>query len=207
MGCSDFVCDSHHGYTLSRNAFQTGQNFFSYSNEGNLRFGSENTTYSGGSLTSTKINFFDDCFDVCYGHFFIPNLAFGAELNIRGTSDNYQGSEQKESTSSWQIGPIVEFHPFEANGLNNFAIKGGIGFGDDKTSETFSGTGSSSSTSSITQSYFGYHFGIAYVDYFAPSIALVPEIGYKGSSYKYTGGDTKETYNGPYVGWGIRYSF
>ncbi|HEV2353347.1 MAG TPA: outer membrane beta-barrel protein [Puia sp.] len=206
FGCSDFACDSHNGYRLSRAAFLPGQNFINYGDDGRLRFGSENTTYSGGSITGTKLNVVDDCFDVCYGHFFFPGIAFGAEINVRGTSDSYQGIDEKNTTSSWRIGPIVEYHPFEGNGINNFAIKGGIGFGADKSTSTYSGS-SGSGSSSVTQNYFGYNAGIAYVDYFAPSLAIVPEVGYRGSTLKYNSGSTKESYNGFFLGWGVRYSF
>jgi hypothetical protein len=199
MGCRDFMCDCHHGFSLSKNIYQPGTSFFDFDTRGNFGFGTLKTTYSGSSAGSQQQNYSLESIGLGYDVYILHNIAIGGRVEIGGNSQKDKTTNIKSTTGRWMITPMVEFNLPVNNGWNNTFLKAGVGFGSEKNS-----TSGSSISSSLKYNIFSYYTLIGYNDFIAKRLAFTPKIGYEWNSFKNTTTDIKQKSSGLQLEFGMR---
>ncbi len=198
MGCNQFSCDCHHGFSLSHNVYQPGTSFIDFSTHGGFDFGTLKTTYTGSSSVQEESHS-REMLDAGYSIYVLPNFAVGGSIAVGGTSEKDKNSSAKVTTGNWMITPMLEFNLPVDNGWNNSFLKLGVGFGSEKST-----SGSGSNSSSVTDNIFSYYALVGYNDFIARRLAFVPRIGYECNTFKNTSTDVKEKSNGIEVELGLR---
>ena len=196
MGCSDHMCDSHHGFSLSKNIYQPGTGFIDFTSRGRFGFGTEKTTYSG---STQQENYSSESVKFGYSYYVLRNIAIGGSLELGGSSQKDKNSNYKVTGSDWMITPMVTLNLPVDNGWNNSFLQAGVGFGSEKTT-----VNSGSSSSSDKTNIFKYYALVGYNNFFGKRLAFTPRIGYEWNTYKDTDTGIKQKGNGIEIEMGVR---
>jgi hypothetical protein len=191
FGCSDYMCDRHHEFSISDKLYQPGTSFFDFTTSGKLGFGTIDTKNSGYGSTSGSIDY--SCESIClsYGYYLLPGLAGGLRLGYDGNTQKNDASNFKMNTSRFMISPMLELNAPFSKGWNNLFLNLEAGFGRENSSNS----NFTSSTSTKTN-IFNYGGFIGYNNFFSKYVALTPKLGYEFSSLKFSDSDYKQHNNG-----------
>ena len=147
-------------------------------------FGFGNSKFEYGSNES-KTDISGGSLEFEYGHYIIPYLALGAEINWASQVAK-QGSS-KDKSSSILFTPMLTGNLPVENCWNNLFLQTGYGFGQEKTVSGF-GTNKENITT--------FCVNLGFNDFFGKHISFTPKIGYEWETFKDPDTDIKEKWSG-----------
>lgn len=172
---------------------------FAQFNKGNILVGgttdlsgsfTTSKTKSGGT-TTTNGKFSSFSIEPQAGYFVMDNLAIGTGLVLSTSTFKDDGSSDKSTSSSIGLTPFARYY------FDKFYAQGTIGFGSNKSKNTFNNT-----TTESTQNFFSFSIVGGYVIFISDAIALEPQLGYSRRTVD-TGSNTKGINSGIVFGIGL----
>jgi hypothetical protein len=186
--CSGYQCDCHHGRSFSKGIYDQGRSFIGYSSMGDFGFGNSKTTFNNATDKST---FSGGSLNFEYGYYFTKDIAIGAGLDWFSSTDKSGGTKYTNSGITFM--PTITLNAPSDNCWENLFLKGGYGFGMEKSK-----SGSSEDKYNTT----ALRINLGYNDMFGKHIAFTPTIGYEFQTFKDTSTDIKDKQSGLAIGMG-----
>ena len=200
--CRQMECDAHSGYALSHNCYRQGRSYLGVNTRGMMSFGDTKSAYTN-NYPGTKENYTLGNLEANYMYYIVNNLSFGAGIDFGSSLYKNSAGNSRQSSTSFSFMPMVQFNiPSTSQGLNNLYLKGGYGFGMDR-SEFKSGNNTNTNKYSTTD----FCMGLGYNFFFSKGLSFTPMLSYDMSSSKNKDTGIKEKYNGPEISIGIEKFF
>jgi hypothetical protein len=173
LGCSDYMCDCKHGFSLSKNMYNQGHHFIGFSSMGGLDFGSSKLSLNSNN-NNIKADHSRQMINLDYNYFILDYLALGAGIGLGRQRDEPKNSNYTYTLTTWNVMPVITGHIPVTNGWNNFFVQAQGDFGGQKfvTDDAGNKTTQKSKLS-------GFGFGLGYNDHFSKGLSITPIIQYK----------------------------
>ena len=161
---------------------------------GSIGFSTNTNKTKNNNTTTTNYKGTNLNFTPKVGYFVINNLAVGAGLDIISQSVKYDGSSNKEVSTSTVIEPFVRYYVKPGIFFN-----GAFGAGPGKYKYTY---GSTTTTTKFNTTKWSLAAGYAY--FLNNSVAIEPMIGYASSTQKAKSNDNKNVDGGLFINIGFQ---
>lgn len=202
MGLDEAMCDHKQGYSLSKDKYSQGNNYFNFQTMGNFRFGNGENSFTTPIPPPSEYDFSGGRLGVNYRYYIIDNLALGAKLNYRTSTQENENGGYKTTNSKWSISPRLTYNLPLNNGWNNWFLEAGVGFGSSKNKAEYPNT-----TNESKYNDFNYGFWTGYNFFFTDRLALTPQVGYKSATSKFDGTGNKSKTRSLDLEIGVQYNF
>ena len=202
LSCGEVGCNSHSGYKFSKDIYSQGHSYLGVSTRGMVSFGNLKTTYTG-NYPSEKQDHSETDLSANYMYYIVNNLSLGLDLDFSNSIYKNSAANYKQSNNGFAIAPMFELNiPSKNEGLNNLFIRGGYGFGSQRSEYK---SGNTNNTTKFSTTDFCAGFG--YNCFFHKGLSLTPVFEYECATYKNKDNNQKEKLDGPDFSIGIRKFF
>jgi len=171
---------------------QFSQGNFLIGGSTNLSAGFTTSKVKSGGTTTTNSKTTSFSLQPQAGYFVIDNLAVGAGLNIRTSTEKDDGSSDKSSESQFSLNPSVRYY------FDKLYGQASIAFGTAKSKDTQGAT-----TTETKYTVGGWSLLGGYAFFLSDAISLEPQVGYASSSLKLKGSNGKFVDSGIVIGIGL----
>ena len=200
--CKEMQCDAHKGHALSHNSYTQGRSYLGVHTRGMFTTGDIKTEYNN-NFPDTKDKYTQGDLQANYMYYIVNYLALGASLDFGTATYKNDASNNKQTIGSFSFMPMLELNmPSDNKGLNNLFVRGGYGFGTQRTEYT-----SGNTTNTTKYSTTDFCVGLGYNFFFHKGLSFTPIFDYDMATSKEKNSNIKQKFNGPELSIGVRKFF
>jgi len=196
-------CDCHTGFGNVAPTLVQGTNVFEFNNRFELGSYNYNQEYEGfeGEISEDENSRVDFEIGIAYKRAIIDDLFVGLNAYLNADKFDYeQDPESIERNVIFDIGPAVQYYPFDQKYLNNAFVGSEFTLGSEKNTDDDGESDANKYARTSFNLHAGYDYGIT------PNIFLFSQLGYELFQSKNKESEIKRTSSGFYfeVGTSVR---